>query len=200
MQVQVLKRTPAGSLQRPTPDATRRRRERPVERPVDQTTLIERCVDVIVRLHTLEPPAAAGPPKPGHRAGLLAEPLRVLASGHPLAAVTEPDVDADGSDVTGSTERGGNLAAVIIEATGGPGGDLRPQAAYDATLRAVACRRAGLREDTPAAAFNWTGDGGPAAAREDEDAQSPRSAATAALARLLTRWSSKGRARPGSAA
>ena len=198
MQMHTHEETPAGSLHRPTPAAmeplTAPRRP---EKGVDDTTLIERCIDVISRLDTLEPPAAATMPRPGERTGLLAAPLRVLATGHPLSAVTEPDVDADGNDVAGPPERGGNLAAVIIEATGGTGGDLRPQAAYDATLRAVACHRAGLRDDTPASAFNWTEDAGRTGADETPGAHGPRSAATAALALLLTRWRKKGRSRPG---
>ena len=162
---------------------------------MDETTLIERCIDVIMRLDTLEAPAAATTPKPGDRARLLAAPLRVLATGHPLTAVTEPDVDADGNDVAGPPERGGNLAAVIIEATGGAGSDPRPEAAYDATMRAAACHRAGLRDDTPAAAFNWTDDDAGTATREPPHAHGPRSAATAALALLLAQWRKKARAR-----
>jgi len=164
---------------------------------VDQSTLIERCIDVIMGLDTLEPPAAATAPKPRDRARLLAAPLRVLATGHPLSAVTEPDADADGNDVAGPPERGGNLAAVIIEATGGAGNDQGPQAAYDATMRAMACHRAGLRDDTPAAAFNWIDEPTETATGERAHAQGPRSAATAALALLLAQWRKKARGRSG---
>lgn len=183
------------NLQAMMPARTTTASQPPKGGEAEQQTLIESCVDVITRLHTMEPPATAGAPHPDERISLMRQPLRVLASGRALSRVTEPDVDGGGNDVTGPPDRGGNLAAVIIEATGGLGPELRPEAVYDATLYAEAAERAGLIEGTPLAAFNWTARDEAPEAGDGGRRLGPRSAATAALAMLLTRWRKRGRAR-----
>lgn len=194
MQAQAPDRDTAGNLQALMPDGQPAARRAAHRRDSEQQTLIERCMDVITQLHTLEPPARAHAPDDADRSALFDQRLQVLASGRPLWSVTEPDVDADGNDVTGAPERGGNLAAVIIEATGGLGNGLQPHAVYDATLRAVACERAGLVDQTPADAFDWTDTEEPQDTGDRQQPLGPRSAATAALAVLLTRWRNGGSA------
>ena len=141
------------------------------------TELLTACIDVIAAIETIEPPTYSVGPKENRRRKVAAGRLRALGSEGPLLEWMEPTQGA--AEQLG---RAGNLAAVIIEATGGI-----PEHAEvdDRSLLRLATRRAKLPPQTPPAAYEWNDRPGQRSSGTDPDGNR-RTAAIVQLALLLT--------------
>ena len=150
--------------------------------------LIDRAVDLICRLHTVEAPALCVSVGPKERQRLLHEPLQFLAAGAAACRVVDFEQNADGTTVRQYQGRGGNLAAIILELTGG--WTRNQTTANETAVVKEARRRAGLNASTPASAFNWD-----ETTPQNVDADgaivpwNTRTAAICQIVKLITRWS-----------